>query len=192
MNNRLLYPTTRFTINPNRYKIIENHSDWINNDRYTDLDCGDDNVLDDIYAEDERKNILYFVWNKPGYLRAQRPINRYNYYQESYEVNNDDIKTDNDLLYDTVDELEELVIETPSSSLVNSVVIDSNTPSICLSDIQSDEEELLNTSHELNTIDDLIEEELDISALADTFDELAISEVVDEEDEINIELLEHY
>lgn len=233
MNAGLLYPTTRLTINTNKYEIIEDYcadnTNWYSKGNAFTYNKYDNaaTVLDDIYAEDERKTILCFVWNKPGYMRVKKAIHGAGYYEETnkvtrydmYHAELCDIKTEIDELCNMVNELETLLddgldeltrgelinneldelavgeldelatgeldelansifeelSESPPSSLTNSVIIDSGTPSVYLSDA-SDE-----------ILDD---EDLEITALADAFDEIAASEIVNEEDEVSNEMID--
>ena len=187
-----LYPRTKLTINPVLYSNIDDEYrkqsyqydyHMINTNREYEK-----SALEDIYDEDERKTVLKFRWDKPGYIRQQKMIGG------CY------IKG----LYNDVDSS---ISESLPSSMNNSI-IDISELSIINSDINdvnidgSDELDPLSYSHtpsELIELEELSvesgESELDITALADAFDELvAVNEqhTSDEETEINSGLIEYY
>lgn len=198
-----LYPTTKLTIKPiikpTKYSIPDNESDDYNEfykSNSINKDC-EISALEDIYAEDERKTVLEFRWDKPGYIRQYKLIG--NVYREPREYDNDDDSEPDNRYCQHIEDIEyydydidSSICESPaSSSLIN--ITD------CISDVYTNIEEPLLDYHTPpyeETAESEESDDLDIVALADAIDELtaAIDEqhTSDDETEINPILLLEY
>lgn len=209
LSNFRLYPTTKLTINPAKYTIIDNSfcNNKPSNEYSSNKEC-EMSALEDIYSEDERKTILEFRWDKPGYIRWQKTIsNSYimpfnytsncNYDIKPINISNENttnsIENKNDI-NDVYNDIDSIPSESPTSSLANSIICIPDC--ISDSDINSNEVESLSYYHvppyeELVELAESEEFELDITALADAFDELTVEDhhTTDDESDVNSELI---
>lgn len=151
-----LYPTSKLTINPNRYSSIPVDEDIAVEPPVSSITRI---TLDDIYEENERRAVYHFAWGYSGYAVYNDEDNPY-FYNNRMEY-----------------KIEPLYV-IPEDDIISSI----ETADYELSDV-SDED---STKHDKDdgadyTVDDIVsdaldESDMDISELIDMIDEMSDSE----------------